>query len=273
MHNSHGRHVFALRGGEKCDDSLLWRALRRSVSHSVRLTWPRHRRPRGHQASGGTTIVVSPGQSIQAAVNRARPGDTVLVRAGVYQQSVQIRTDGITLRGSGNSLHGTVLMPPRHKAAQRCATSAFGPTGVCILAKKVDVKTGAVIQPVRGDTVTAPVRGRLPGQRRVRLRHRRPDGYPGRRGQRRRLRHLAVRVHARPCSPTTSRSATTRPASTSATRRTPPRSCATTSPRATRWGSSSGTPGASRSRATWPPGTARASWCSTTGSRAARATR
>lgn len=38
-----------------------------------------------------------PGQSIQAAVDRARPGDTVLLKPGVYHQSVQIRTNGITL--------------------------------------------------------------------------------------------------------------------------------------------------------------------------------
>src|SRR3984957_19554250 len=101
--------------------------------------------------SGATTIVVSPGQSIQAAVNQARPGDTVLVRAGVYRQSVQIRTDNITLRGSGNSVHGTVLIPPAHKVRSVC-NAAFGPTGVCVLARQVG-KNGAVIQPVRGDTI------------------------------------------------------------------------------------------------------------------------
>jgi len=101
-----------------------------------------------------TTIVVRPGQSIQAAVNRARPGDTVLLKPGVYRQSVQIRTDGIILRGSGDFLGGTVLEPPRSFPKTLC-NSTFGPTGVCILAKRVNAKTGAVIRPVRGDTVTA----------------------------------------------------------------------------------------------------------------------
>src|ERR1700687_5286229 len=59
------------------------------------------------------TIVVGPGQSIQAAINEASPGDTVLVEPGVYHQSVQIRTDGITLRGSGAFRGGTVLVPPK----------------------------------------------------------------------------------------------------------------------------------------------------------------
>src|SRR6266542_4713085 len=56
-------------------------------------------------------IVVSPGHSIQAAVDHAHPGDTILLKAGVFHQSVQIRTDRITLRGSGDSRSGTVLEP------------------------------------------------------------------------------------------------------------------------------------------------------------------
>ena len=103
--------------------------------------------------SAGSTIVVGPGQSIQAAVNQAQPGDTVLVKPGVYHQTVQIRTDGITLRGSGDFLGGTVLKPPASPPHSLCA-SVFGPTGVCILAKKLNPKTAAVIQPVYDDTVT-----------------------------------------------------------------------------------------------------------------------
>jgi hypothetical protein len=110
----------------------------------------------GTAASAWTseTIVVGPGQSIQAAVDRADPGDTVLIKPGVYHQSVQIRTDGITLRGSGDFRGGTVLVPPASFPRTLC-NGVFGPTGVCILAKKVNPKTGAVITPVRDDTVTA----------------------------------------------------------------------------------------------------------------------
>jgi len=99
------------------------------------------------------TIVVWPGQSIQAAVNRADPGDTVLIRPGVYHQSVEIRKDGITLRGSGDFRGGTVILPPRNFPHTLC-NAGFGPTGICIVARQVDVKTGAVIQAVRDDTVT-----------------------------------------------------------------------------------------------------------------------
>jgi hypothetical protein len=108
--------------------------------------------PYAAAASSSTTIVVGPGQSIQAAVNKAQPGDTVLVKPGVYHQVVQIRTDGITLRGSGDFRGGTVIEPPSTPPNNLCA-SAFGPTGVCILAKKVS-NTGVVKQPVYSDTVT-----------------------------------------------------------------------------------------------------------------------
>ena len=99
------------------------------------------------------TIVVWPGQSIQAAVNRASPGDTVLVKPGVYHQSVQIRTDGITLRGSGDFRGGTVLEPPKVFPKTLC-NAGFGPTGVCLLAPSLNPKTGAVFRDVRDDTVT-----------------------------------------------------------------------------------------------------------------------
>jgi hypothetical protein len=113
-------------------------------------------------AQESETIVVHPGQSIQAAVDRADPGDTVLIRPGVYHQSVQIRKDGITLRGSGDFRGGTVLLPPKTFPKTLC-NGVFGPTGVCILAKNVNAKTGAVITPVRDDTVTGMLIAGFPG--------------------------------------------------------------------------------------------------------------
>lgn len=52
-------------------------------------------------ADGARTLVVGPGgyASIQAAVDDALPGDTVLVSVGTYQEAVVILTPGITLRG------------------------------------------------------------------------------------------------------------------------------------------------------------------------------
>ncbi|MFY9608301.1 MAG: parallel beta-helix domain-containing protein, partial [Blastocatellia bacterium] len=45
------------------------------------------------------TITVKAGETIQAAVDRARPGDTIEVMPGVYKEEVKIDLDNITLRG------------------------------------------------------------------------------------------------------------------------------------------------------------------------------
>lgn len=45
------------------------------------------------------TFTVSPGQSVQAAVDRAAPGDTIQLMPGVYHESVMIDFDDITLVG------------------------------------------------------------------------------------------------------------------------------------------------------------------------------
>lgn len=48
------------------------------------------------------TIVVGAGESIQSAVDRARPGDTIEVPYGVYHERVVIDVNDITLRGLPN---------------------------------------------------------------------------------------------------------------------------------------------------------------------------
>ena len=45
------------------------------------------------------TFTVSPGQSIQAAVDRSRPGDRIQVMPGTYSESVTIDFDDIELVG------------------------------------------------------------------------------------------------------------------------------------------------------------------------------
>ena len=53
-------------------------------------------------------------------------------------------------------------MPPKSFPKTLC-NEQFGPTGVCILAKKVNVTNGAVITPVRDDTVTGLLVTGFPG--------------------------------------------------------------------------------------------------------------
>ncbi|MEZ7007723.1 nitrous oxide reductase family maturation protein NosD [Streptomyces sp. AD55] len=87
------------------------------------------------------THVVRPGQSIQKAVDAARPGDTVLVLSGTYRESVKVTTDGLTLRGTGP---GTVIRPGGEKAPDDCAERG---NGICV--------TGAKDRPLRNVTVAA----------------------------------------------------------------------------------------------------------------------
>ncbi|MDN3268112.1 right-handed parallel beta-helix repeat-containing protein [Streptomyces sp. MA15] len=70
---------------------------------------------------------VQPGQSIQKAVDAARSGDTVLIAAGTYEQSVDITRSGITLRG--DAAGRTVLEPPANPGTSACAEAG---NGVCV---------------------------------------------------------------------------------------------------------------------------------------------
>jgi parallel beta-helix repeat protein len=77
--------------------------------------------------AAASTIVVTPGHSIQHAVKRANPGDTILVTPGTYRGSVHINKNNLTLRGAGPLKTGTVL-EPRH-GAKKCQG---GGSGICI---------------------------------------------------------------------------------------------------------------------------------------------
>jgi len=88
------------------------------------------------------TIIVNPGQSIQAAVDAANPGDTVLVRPGNYHEEVLIQKDRIKLQGS----MATISPPP-------FSSSPCGSAGVCV-AGNVDFNTGQIFSYVHGVTVT-----------------------------------------------------------------------------------------------------------------------
>jgi parallel beta-helix repeat protein len=71
--------------------------------------------------------VVLPGQSIQKAVDAAAPGDTVLLTAGTWRESVNVSTPGLTLRGLGKR---TVIRPAVERAADSCAAAG---NGICLV--------------------------------------------------------------------------------------------------------------------------------------------
>ncbi|MBL1081142.1 right-handed parallel beta-helix repeat-containing protein [Streptomyces actinomycinicus] len=84
------------------------------------------------------TLMVRPGQSIQKAVNAAKSGDTVLVLAGTYRESVTVKTPGLTLRGVGQR---TVIMPPKKTKSATGGTKASvtclgAGNGICVVGGK-----------------------------------------------------------------------------------------------------------------------------------------
>ena len=90
--------------------------------------------PAGAAQRPSKTIVVPPNGSVQAAIDRAHKGDTILLSPGVYQESVTITKDGITLRGAGAFGGGTVFKPPAKLPKGPCK-AASGGAGVCVLGK------------------------------------------------------------------------------------------------------------------------------------------
>ncbi|MBG0855911.1 right-handed parallel beta-helix repeat-containing protein [Streptomyces spinoverrucosus] len=85
--------------------------------------------------------VVTPGESIQKAVNAAQPGDTVLVMPGVYHESITVRTPGLTLRGLRHHGDDTVIQPVQKKKVAPRATKATpncldSGNGICVIGEK-----------------------------------------------------------------------------------------------------------------------------------------
>jgi parallel beta-helix repeat protein len=73
-------------------------------------------------------IVVPPGESIHQAVKAAQPGATIQLAAGVYEDVVVVKTNGITIQGVGSGPEGTILRPPADLPG-RCFR---GVGGICI---------------------------------------------------------------------------------------------------------------------------------------------
>lgn len=77
-----------------------------------------------------TTIKVMSGQSIQAAINTAQPGDHIVVEAGTYAEQLTITKNNIQL----SAKQGVVVQPPSTPTSNSCSGLA-GPgseAGICI---------------------------------------------------------------------------------------------------------------------------------------------
>jgi hypothetical protein len=88
--------------------------------------------PKQQAAPAAPDITVSPGESIQSAVNHAHPGDVIYVKPGVYHESVAVKKNRLSILGSGASGAGTVLRPPT-TPQRRCL---HGAAGFCIFGHK-----------------------------------------------------------------------------------------------------------------------------------------
>lgn len=105
--------------------------------------------PVASQASASAdTHIVRPGESIQAAVDAASPGDTVVVKAGEYYESVSIHTDGLTLRAQGR-----VTLEPGHYGSSDCYLPGHD-VGICIAPADLDPSTGTYSGRVNDVTIT-----------------------------------------------------------------------------------------------------------------------
>jgi hypothetical protein len=72
------------------------------------------------------TLNVKSGESIQAAIDAAKPGTTIKIEAGTYSEALRIDKDGIELVGEGRKK--TNLVPP----AGPPTDCVFAPAGICV---------------------------------------------------------------------------------------------------------------------------------------------
>ncbi len=80
-------------------------------------------------SSIATRHVVHRGESIQEAVDAAKPGDTIFIAPGTYRESVLVTKARLRIRGAGKA---TVIQPAAatSRAANACATAG---NGICVL--------------------------------------------------------------------------------------------------------------------------------------------
>src|SRR4051812_21145023 len=81
-----------------------------------------------------TTVVVHPGESIQAAIDSARPYTRILVLPGTYREALTITKDGIVL----DAKNATLVPPPAGGVPGPCDSQAAGENGVCVLGQSDD---------------------------------------------------------------------------------------------------------------------------------------
>jgi hypothetical protein len=72
------------------------------------------------------TVEVKAGESIQAAIDKAKPYTTIEIQEGTYHEALRIDKDGIKLVGEGRKK--TNLVPPAGPSTE----CVFAPAGICV---------------------------------------------------------------------------------------------------------------------------------------------
>jgi Right handed beta helix region len=97
------------------------------------------------------TLVVKPHHSIQAAIDKAKRGDTVAVQRGTYREALVITTDRLKLKG-----RSVVLKPPAQTPDTPCGKiDPSGVTGICVIGDVTPSNSGppTVNRTVNGVTI------------------------------------------------------------------------------------------------------------------------
>ena len=81
-------------------------------------------------------------------MDAASPGDTIMVRAGTYRESVKIQTDGLTLRAKGS-----VTLKPLKYGDGQCYLPGHV-AGFCVVPVDFDPSVGSYTRRVRDVTIT-----------------------------------------------------------------------------------------------------------------------
>src|SRR5207302_6479317 len=97
-------------------------------------------------ASAKAVINVGPGDSIQDAVNSAKPGDTIVVAPGTYDGGIAVTTDKLTIIGDGAVLQG----PSAEDAACR---QVGDDDGFCVFSPTFDPKNPVKDVEISGFTI------------------------------------------------------------------------------------------------------------------------
>jgi nitrous oxidase accessory protein NosD len=92
-------------------------------------------------AEGAARRDVKAGESIQQAVDAAKPGDTIVIAPGTYRESVQVTVPDLTLTGAGES---TVISPPATSGSQNACAKAG--RGICVTGTAETKLTGVNIR-------------------------------------------------------------------------------------------------------------------------------